>query len=168
MQAAVKRKIFVSYHHGSDQAYYDTFSQSFQDTYDVITDNSLEREVDSDDVEYVMRRIRENYIKGSSCTVVLVGKESYLRKYIDWEIKASLDLEHGLIGVQLPTLPTNPQGRVSVPARLSDNISSGFALWLSWAAFTGSAQACQRFIETANSKDKRLINNSRARRLRNG
>ena len=36
MQPAVKRKIFVSYHHGGDQGYYDTFSRAFHDTYDVI------------------------------------------------------------------------------------------------------------------------------------
>src|SRR5712671_172295 len=30
-------------------------------------DNSVERRIDSDDVEYVMRRIRENYVTGSSC-----------------------------------------------------------------------------------------------------
>ena len=74
-QRAVKRKVFVSYHHRGDQAYYDAFSQAFHDTYEVITDNSLEREVDSDNVDYVMRRIRENHITGSSCTIVLVGGE---------------------------------------------------------------------------------------------
>lgn len=105
IQATVRRKVFVSYHHGGDQAYYNAFSKTFHSTYDVITDNSLEREVDSDDVDYVMRRIREDYITGSSCTIVLVGKETYARKYVDWEIKATLDKQHGLIGVQLPTLP---------------------------------------------------------------
>ncbi|HEV7252129.1 MAG TPA: TIR domain-containing protein [Mesorhizobium sp.] len=168
VEAAVKRKVFVSYHHGGDQAYYDAFSQAFHDTYDVITDNSLEREIDSDNAEYVMRRIRENYITGSSCTIVLVGKDTQARKYVDWEIKATLDGGHGLIGVRLPTLPVNAQGRVSVPERLSDNINSGYALWLSWADITASAQACQRYIEAANAKDKRLIDNTRARRLCNG
>lgn len=168
IEASVKRKVFVSYHHGGDQAYYNAFSQAFHDTYDVITDNSLERVVDSEDVEYVMRRIRENYVQGSSCTVVLVGRETHLRKYVDWEIKATLDMEHGLIGVQLPTLPVNAQGRVSVPERLSDNINTGYALWLSCADITANVQNCRRYIEAANAKDKRLIDNSRARRLRNG
>ncbi|WP_375381075.1 hypothetical protein, partial [uncultured Sphingomonas sp.] len=44
----------------------------------------------------------------------------------------------------------------------------GYALWVSWADITASAQACQRYIEIANAKDKRLIDNARARRLRNG
>lgn len=55
------------------------------------------------------------------------------RKYIDWEIKSTLDKQHGLIGVQLPTLLSNSYGQVTVPARLSDNIASGYALWVSWA-----------------------------------
>jgi hypothetical protein len=58
----VKRKIFVSYHHGGDQFYYEEFSRIFHDTYEVISDNSLERSFDSDDPIYVMRRIREAHI----------------------------------------------------------------------------------------------------------
>jgi hypothetical protein len=104
----VKRKVFISYHHAADQAYYDTFSRTFSNAYDVITDNSLIRGVESDVAEYIMRRIRENYITGSSCTVVLVGRDTWRRKYVDWEIDATLQKEHGLIGIQLPTLPINP------------------------------------------------------------
>lgn len=110
----IKRKVFVSYHHSGDQAYYDAFSKAFCDTYDVITDNSLEREVDSENVDYVMRRIRENYISGSSCTIVLVGKDTWGRKYVDWEIKATLEKEHGLIGVRLPTAPVSSENKVTV------------------------------------------------------
>jgi hypothetical protein len=32
----VKHRIFISYHHGGDQLYYDPFSNAFHDTYDVI------------------------------------------------------------------------------------------------------------------------------------
>lgn len=163
----MKRKIFVSYHHGGDQAYYDAFSRTFYNTYDVITDNSLEREIDSDDVDYVMRRIRESYIVGSSCTIVLVGPNTWGRKYVDWEIKATLDKQHGLIGVQLPILLAGPNGFVTVPARLSDNISSGYAVWITWAAIMASPQACGNFIEQANARERRLIDNSRDRRQRN-
>ncbi len=168
IQAALKRKVFLSYHHGGDQAYYNSFSQGFHDTYDVITDNSLEREIDSEDVDYVMRRIRENYITGSSCTIVLVGRETHARKYVDWEIKATLDAGHGLIGVRLPTAPVTSQNTVVVPERLHDNIQSGYALWITWADVTDSPHSCKTYIETANATDRRLIVNSRARRLRNG
>jgi hypothetical protein len=167
LKISVKRKVFVSYHHAGDQAYYDAFSKNFCESYDVITDNSLERAVDSDDVNYVMRRIREGYITGTSCTILLVGSQTWGRKYADWEIKATLDKEHALIGVQLPTLQPGPNGKVTVPDRLHDNIQSGYALWLTWAAFTASAQACTGYIEQANLRDKTQIVNNRDRRLRN-
>lgn len=164
----VKRKVFVSYHHGGDQGYYDSFTRSFCDTYEVITDTSLERRVDSVDVDYVMRRIRENYIAGSSCTIVLVGRDTWGRRYVDWEIKATLEKGHGLIGVRLPTAPVTSQGTITVPDRLYDNINSGYALWVTWDEITAGAQACTAFIEQANSRDKWRIVNTRERRLRNG
>lgn len=166
--STVKRKIFISYHHGGDQPYYDAFSKAFHNNYEVITDNSLDREVKSNDVDYVMRRIRENYITGSSCTIVLVGQETHKRKYADWEIKATLDKQHGLIGVWLPTAPVSADNKITVPGRLHDNIQSGYAVWCSWADLTASALACQRYIEAANGRDKRLIQNSRDRMTRNG
>jgi hypothetical protein len=168
VQTPVKHKVFVSYHHGGDQPYYDAFSRTFHDTYEVIYDNSLEREVDSDDVDYVMRRIRENYITGSSCTIVLVGAKTWGRKYVDWEIKATLEKEHGLIGVQLPTAARGPNdNKIIVPGRLHDNIESGFALWLSWNEITTSAEQLQRFVADAKSRSAKLINNTRDRQLRN-
>lgn len=105
-----KRQIFVSYHHGSDQWYYDEFSRIFSDTYDVVKDNSLDRAIDSDDSDYVMRRIRENYITGTSCTIILCGAETSQRKYVDWEIKATLDKYHGLIGINLPSSTSSGNG----------------------------------------------------------
>jgi hypothetical protein len=163
----VRHKIFVSYHHRGDQTYYDAFSRTFHDTYDVVYDNSLERQIDSDDVEYVRRRIRENYISGSSCTIVLVGKETWGRKYVDWEIHATLDAQHSLIGVALPTAARSADNKIIVPARLHDNIQSGFALWQNWQEITASVPALLQYVSTAKSRNATLIVNTRDRRLRN-
>jgi hypothetical protein len=127
----VKRRVFVSYHHFGDQYYYDEFARMFADTYNVVMDNSLERKIQSDDVEYVMRKIREEYVTGSSCTIVLCGLETPYRKFVDWEIAATLDKYHGLIGVKLPTVPVVNDG-CSKPDRLQDNINSGYAIWTWW------------------------------------
>jgi hypothetical protein len=163
----VKHRIFLSYHHGGDQAYYDAFSKAFHDTYEVIHDNSLEREIDSDNVDYVMSRIRNNYITGSSCTIVLVGKDTSGRKYVDWEIKATLEREHGLIGVRLPTAPVSAENRVIVPGRLFDNIQSGFALWLGWDQVTANGAQLRQYVTQPKARDTKLIVNTRERRLRN-
>ena len=62
----VRPRVFVSYHHGNDQWYYNEFNRAFHDTYEAIQDNSVDRTIDSDNPEYVIRRIRENYITGTS------------------------------------------------------------------------------------------------------
>ncbi|MDR2332581.1 MAG: TIR domain-containing protein [Burkholderiaceae bacterium] len=168
-QTPMKHKIFVSYHHHGDQAYYDAFSKTFHDTYNVINDHSLERRIDSDDVDYVMRRIRENHITGTSCTIVLVGAESPKRKYIDWEISATLEKGHALIGVRLPTASLTPDNQyVLVPGRLLDNINSGFASWLTWDQITASPAQLGQYIAEAKNRSVSKIDNTRERRFRNG
>ena len=163
-----RRPVFVSYHHGGDRQFYDAFSRLLADTYDVIEDNSVERIIDSDDSEYVIRTIRENYITGSSCTVVLCGAGTPWRKFVDWEIKATLDREHGLVGINLPTSPRKPNGNAIVPDRLYDNISSGYAAWTKWEYVTQSPGAFPAVVEQANSANKPLIRNWRDLRTRNG
>jgi MTH538 TIR-like domain (DUF1863) len=168
IEQPVRHRVFVSYQHSRDQVYYDAFSQTFHDTHEAVLDNSLERRIDSDDVDYVIRRIREDYIRGTSCTIVLVGAETWGRKYVDWEVKATLDKQHGLIGVQLPTLPVHPlTNRVDVPIRLSENINSGYALWMHWDQLTASSLALNAHIAEAKSRPASLIRNTRDRRLRN-
>jgi hypothetical protein len=96
-----KRSVFISYHHAHDEYYYDWVSRQFSETYKIIRDNSIEDPFESENSEYVMRKIREDHITGSSCTIVLCGPQTWKRKYVDWEIKATLDKNHGLIGVEL-------------------------------------------------------------------
>lgn len=162
-----KRRIFVSFHHGNDRPYYDAFSRWLSSSYDVVQDNSVDREIDSDNVEYVIRNIRENYITGTSCTIVLCGAQTPWRKFVDWEIKATLDKEHGLIGINLPTNLLQ-QNKYVVPDRLHDNIASGYALWLQWADLDAGAQSLVTKIEEANYRSHDLIRNARDLRTRNG
>ncbi len=158
-----KRKIFVSYHHANDQVYYDRFSKTFSDTYDVIHDNSLDRNIGSTDTEYVMRKIREDYLTGTSCTIVLCGAETPNRKYVDWEIKATLDKKHALIGVYLPTARKDTQGNIIVPNRFYENYKTGFAFFVSWDSLFnvsgGLKDTVEKAVQHAQS-NTRLINNT--------
>ena len=163
---AKRRKVFVSYHHGNDQFYYDEFTRLFHDQYEAIRDNSLDRIIQSNDSEYVMRRIREQHINGTSCTIVLIGEKSHERKYLDWEIKATLDKCHGLVGIILPEHSRNPNGEVVVPDRFFDNFISGYAVWAHWRTLT--KQELMKLITSAISKSKFQIDNSRPLRQRNG
>jgi hypothetical protein len=156
----VRREVFVSYHHRGDQTYYDEFSRVFHDVLKVITDNSLERRIDSTDAAYIMRRIREFHLHGSSCTIVLCGADTWRRKFIDWEIKASLDQKMGLVGVWLPTLPLVGNA-TDKPARLQDNINSGYAVWTRLADILADHSTLMRAVEEALAKPRSAIVNSR-------
>lgn len=161
-----RRKVFISYHHSGDQAYYDEFSRFFHDHLETVFDNSLERRIDSDNVDYVMQRIRDNHLTGTSCTIVLIGAQTHQRKYVDWEIKATLAKQHGLLGVVLPTHVLNPSGQIVVPDRFLDNANTGYAVWTHLQGLT--AQRLTQLIEEAVGKPKILIDNSRQMRQRNG
>jgi hypothetical protein len=167
-RTTTRRKVFVSYHHRNDQYNYNEFSRVFHDGYDLITDTSLERRIDSSNVDYVMRRIREYHISGSSCTIVLCGAETPRRKYVDWEIMASLGQQMGLVAVLLPSIETFTSGGTSKPLRLQDNIDSGYAEWLMWTKLIARPDALAESIEKALATAKRLIVNSRERMQRNG
>ena len=156
-----RRSIFISYHHQGDQGYYDRLVTTFSESYELLRDNSLERRIQSDNVEYILQRIREDYITGSSCTLVLCGAETPWRKFVDWEIKATLDKEHGLIGVNLPSNPLNPSNTVNVPSRLYDNIQSRYAIWSNWTAINSDLTTLPSLIEQANNASIELIRNHR-------
>ena len=111
-------------------------------------------------------QIRQNDITGSSCTIVLCGAATHQRKYVDWEIKATLDKQHGLIGVWLPTLPLAPNGGTQKPDRLQDNLDSGYAKWVRWDALT--VDVMRKTIEIAIASPASLIRNQRPLRVRNG
>jgi len=162
-----KRKVFVSYHHGLDQAFYDAFARAFSGTLEVFADRSLDRARDSNDPEYIMRYIRENHLTGASTLIVLCGLQTPTRKFVDWEISAALKQGMSLLGVKLPQLQVISNG-CDKPPRLQDNIDSGYAAWCWWEHVTSSADALRAAIDDANSRAKGLINNTRPRRLRNG
>jgi hypothetical protein len=66
--------------------------------------------IDSDDTDYVMQRIREVYLKGTTVTLVMFGRCTWARRYVDWEIQAALRqdreiIPNGLLGIKLPSYP---------------------------------------------------------------
>jgi hypothetical protein len=157
----------VSYHHGGDQAYFDDFSGRFSTALSVFSDRSLDRARDSEDPEYIMRYIRENHLTGASTLIVLCGAQTRWRKYVDWEISAGLRQEMALIGIKLPT-GIFEGGGLHKPDRLQDNLDSGYAVLGVWESIVQNPGVLTSLIETANARPKRLISNSRPRRIRNG
>ena len=153
-----KRKVFISYHHRNDQGWYDYFSNSFSEGIELFTDNSIDRIIDSDQSEYLNRTIREEYIFGSSITIVLCGSETWKRRWVDWELYSTLHYEHALLGIILPNCTKTVNNLYIVPTRLHNNIESGYACWMEWPQ---NAQILSDNIEIAinRSSQKTLIRN---------
>ncbi len=166
-----RRDLFVSYHHGGDQAFYNALARLCDDC-NFLYDGSVDRKIDSEDAEYQERRIREEYMAGTSATIVLCGRQTFERKFVDWEICATLNKQHGLIGLRLPTAPISPiAGTVRVPDRFYDNWVSGYALWQTWgelATAQDAAAVLRGWIEAAIAREKKLIRNQREKKARNG
>lgn len=161
--SVVRPKVFVSYYHRGDQSYYETFNAVFHHQFDLVIDSSLDRTLDSGDLSYVYQRIREEYLTGVSCTIVLCGPDTYKRKFVDWEIKASLDKQHGILAIKLPT---NPDW--NCPPRLADNIESGYATHCDWNELLANPDLLAVYIGWANDKSPSLIVNDRDMRRTDG
>jgi len=106
-------------------------------------------------------------LRDSSVTVVLIGRETWKRKHVDWEISSSIrDTKYnprsGLIGILLPTYPgysKNEYNPYTIPPRLYDNIEKKFAVIYSW---TEDSNKIQDWINEAFlRKDRVLPDNSR-------
>ena len=170
----VKRTVFISYYH-EDQHYVNQFVQDFKDVFIPKTVGVTEGdfEFDSNNSEYIMRKIREEKLKDSTVTIVLIGNYTYKRKYVDWEIKASLqcgqNIPNGLIAIKLPYIGNNP---VNLPTRLKENINN---IWHSdkYARlyhYPSSNEELRIWIEDAykaRTKRRNLIKNSNSMMHRN-
>ena len=156
-----KRKVFISYHHANEQTVVDNFVNKYSDEYDVFTDSSIDRAADSDDTEYLARVCRES-IEGTSVTIVMIGKKTGKRKFVDWEIRYTLEKEHGLVGISRPGLDSSD---ASVPARLTDNRNSGYAKWYTYPS---TASGLKSMIDEAYDASVSKIDNSRPKKKQNG
>ncbi len=122
----VKRNVFVTYNHADQVEVYDFIARygEWFNSMHVLGASDNDDYVDSDDTDYVLRRIREKYIRGTSATITLIGECSWTRKYVDWEIAATLrnnlsDPRGALLAVQLPSI--DGRSDVTLPNRLAMN-----------------------------------------------
>jgi len=163
-----RHKVFVSFHHENDEEYRKKFERIFNNIY-------VSKSVDIGDIdpnlntETVRRKIREEYLRDTSVTVVLVGKETWKRKHVDWEISASIrktkmSPRSGLLGIILPTHPNYQEEFYNpyiIPPRLYDNIKCKYAKIYDWSSNTNTVQNWihQAFLrrDTINPNNARLL-----------
>jgi hypothetical protein len=149
-----RHKVFISHHHALDQAYKDQFTRQFAS---IVVDWSVRIGDIADGLatETIRQKIRDEWRLDSTVTVVLVGRDTWQRKHVDWEIGSTLrntqfNPRSGLLGILLPT-NVRPPGRYdpgTVPPRLADNLTGvdPFAKLYSWS---DSAYEVQRWIHEA-------------------
>ena len=101
-----KHKVFISFHE-QDIEYKESFVR-------MMGRRIVDRSVDTGSIDdtglkttTVRQKIRDEYIRDASVTIVLIGPCTWQRKHVDWEIGASLrktkrNSRCGLLGILLP------------------------------------------------------------------
>ncbi|MBI4825212.1 MAG: TIR domain-containing protein [Nitrospirae bacterium] len=142
----ISRKVFISFHQ-KDRGEVDDFIKRWANREGVFIPKALGASdnddfVNSTNPEYVMSRIREKYLGDSTVSIILIGKCTHSRRYMDWEIKTSLRqgdyTPNGLIGILLPSCGTSAH----LPQRFKDN----------WEREESSCYARYRAYPTAASQ----------------
>ena len=102
-------KLFISYHRANDQYYKDQLL-SINDRSDIFIDRSVDTDDISDDLDdaTIREKIRDEYLRDSSVTILLVGLETKKRKHVDWEIYSSMydgkvNKRSGVLVINLPS-----------------------------------------------------------------
>lgn len=157
-----KRKVFISYHHAGEQSAVNDFVETFSEYYEVFTDESLDRAADSEDTDY-LNQVCRDAIDGTSVTIVMMGKQTGCRKFVDWEVRHTLYREHGLLGISRPNLADSD---ACLPKRLVDNLKSGTG-YAKWYSYPTSASSLKAMIDEAYAADSSKIDNSREKMKRN-
>lgn len=174
-----KRRCFISYHH-RDELEVRKFIRDFAGSWGTFTARALGIEIDDDivqsnDTDYVMRCIRERYMAYTSVTIVMVGACTLSRKYVDWEIAASLrnagGPANGLLGIKLPSYFHG----AGYPDRLNDNLLTEDQIghrdcYARCIEYPDSRQTLIDAIEGAYNRrasHASLVNNTRQRMLYN-
>ena len=136
-----RHKVFVSFHH-EDQAYKDRFVRMMDNDF---IDKSVEDGDINDNIktDTIRQKIRDEFIRDATVTVVLIGRSTWQRKHVDWEIGSSirdtqLNPRCGLLGILLPThwdYNKKECNQRLIPPRLYDNCkgSNPFASIYDWS-----------------------------------
>jgi hypothetical protein len=160
------RNCFVSYHHGRDQDYLHELREIISGVR--VADYSLKDDISHLTEDTIYKKIREK-MRNCSVTVVLIGERTGHRKWIDWEIWASLrgynhptDIyksfkPNGLLAIYLPV------SSHSVPPRLLDNINSGYAVSMNWKNIDKDFESKINYAYWNRTNNAYKIDNSRQR-----
>lgn len=141
-----RHKVFVSFHHADD--FYKNHFISMMDG-DIIDSSVSDGDIDDTlATDTIRHKIRDEFIRDATVTVVLVGKCTWQRKHVDWEIGSSLratmlNSRCGLLGILLPSHPDYCSKYYRphlIPPKLADNVQGedAYAKIYNWTEDTYS------------------------------
>ena len=100
-----KRNVFISFQHEDLNDVNLLRAQSANDNSRLtFNDWSLKEPFDSEQGDYIRRGIRER-IRQASVTVVYVGDATHQSKWVDWEVRETIELGKGVVAVHKGTTP---------------------------------------------------------------
>ena len=124
-----RHKVFISFHE-KDIRYKEAFVR-------MMGKRIVDRSVDTGNIDdtglktaTVRQKIRDEYIRDATVTIVLIGPHTWQRKHVDWEIGSSIrktkrNPRCGLLGIVLPSHPNHGKSKRLdphlIPQRLADN-----------------------------------------------
>ncbi|NRA54883.1 MAG: TIR domain-containing protein [Gammaproteobacteria bacterium] len=113
------RNVFISFSHEDMNEVNLLRGQSKNDNSDLeFSDYSVKKAFDSEDSDYIKRKIREK-IKNTSVTMVYLSDKSIKSKWVKWEVEQSIKMGKGVIAVHKGNTPP-----ANTPSYISDNVSS--------------------------------------------
>ncbi len=102
-------KVFITYHHKNDQSAKERLL-ALNERHSIFVDKSVHAGDISDDLddEAIRRIIRDQYLRDSTVTILLVGTETKGRKHVDWEVYSSMfdgtvNTKSGILVINLPS-----------------------------------------------------------------
>lgn len=102
-------RVFISYHHANDQWYKNELIR-WGKAHDIFIDGSVEMgEIPENwDADKIREYIRDEHLKDTTVTILLVGTETKNRKHVDWELFSSMydgkkNKKSGLLIINLPS-----------------------------------------------------------------
>lgn len=103
-------KVFISFHHDNDQWYKDELVR-WGTKNKIFEDGSVDLgEIPGDwEPQQIREYIRDEHLRDTSITILLVGTETKNRKHIDWELYSSMydgkrNKKSGILVINLPSV----------------------------------------------------------------
>lgn len=159
--AQTKHKVFISYHHESDQ-YYKEELLRLNAAHDLFIDASVDTGDINDGLSDVAirQKIRDEYLRDSTVTVVLVGLETKKRKHVDWEIYSSMfngtiNKQSGVLVINLPSTRT----RYYTAAHGDNEKQTIYPQTASWESITYRTEYERRYPFVPDRIIDNLLNN---------